>query len=287
MIYCVDSHHKHQVCSLILCTIIFIQRDPVTKKPRYGEKTKQRMKAVIRTYRALKNGLTNIYKDSTKPSMISLLRSQIQQHNEHINATKQARLLQEQVETERLVKERILAEEREIQQRLQEEKRKRDEERELARRAEEARVRRLEEEQAVIDAERRADSDLLALVPIIGVEGVREQIGRMRDGLRDDRASLDLALGSLYTLFEQIIRKPEEVSFRRVRRNHPKFVEDIGRHVGGREVLIAAGFKLEKLDGVPCFFSAEPHIESDMDGWSNWFDTLKKTLTVIEEEMLK
>ena len=184
MFYCVDSHHKHQVRSLILRTIIFIQRDPVTKKPRYGEKTKQRMKAVIRTYRALKNGLTNIFEDSTKPSMISLLRSQIQQHNEHINATKQARLLQEQVETERLVKERILAEEREIQQRLQEEKRKRDEERELARRAEEARVRRLEEEQAVIDAERREDSDLLALVPIIGVEGVREQIGRMRDGLR-------------------------------------------------------------------------------------------------------
>jgi hypothetical protein len=243
--------------------------------------------AIIRTYRALENGMTNLFKDSTKPSMISLLRFQIQQHTEHLNATIQARLLQEQAETERLDKERILAEERETQQRLLEEKRKRDEERVLARRAEEARVRRLEEEQAVMDAERRADSELLALVSIMGVEGVREQIGRMRETLRDDRASLDVALGSLYTLFEQIIRKPEEVSFRRVRRNHPKFVEDIGRHIGGREVLIAAGFKLVKLDGVPCFFSAEPHIESDMDGWSNWFDTLKKTLTVIEEEMLK
>lgn len=272
---------------LILCAIHFIQRDPVTKKPRFGVKTKQRLKAVIRTYRALENGMTNLFGDSTKPSMIFLLRSQIQQHNEHMNATIQACLLQEQVEAECLIKERILAEEHETQQRLLEEKMKRDEERELARRAEEARVRRLEEEQAVIDAERRADFELLALVPILGVEGVREQIGRMREALRDDRVSLDVALGSLYTLFEQIIRKPEEVSFRRVRRNHPKFVEDIGRHVGGREVLIAAGFKVEKLDGVPCFFSAEPHIESDMDGWSTWFDTLKKTLTVIEEEMLK
>jgi hypothetical protein len=161
------------------------------------------------------------------------------------------------------------------------------EERELARRAEEARMRRLEEEQAAVDAERRADRELLAMVPTLGADGVREQIDRMREALKNDRAVLDVALGSLYTLFEQIVRKPEEVNFRRVRRNHPKFMEDIGRHVGGREVLIAAGFRLEKLDGVPCFFSAEPHIETDMDGWSEWFDTLKKTLAVIEEEMIK
>jgi hypothetical protein len=145
----------------------------------------------------------------------------------------------------------------------------------------------LEEEQAAVDAERRADQELLAMVPMLGAEGVREQINCMREALKNDKAVLDVALGSLYTLFEQIVRKPEEVNFRRVRRNHPKFMEDIGRHVGGREVLIAAGFRLEKLDGVPCFFSAEPHIETDMDGWSEWFDTLKKMLAVIEEEMIK
>ena len=109
----------------------------------------------------------------------------------------------------------------------------------------------------------------------------------MREALKDDRAALDVAIGSLYTLFEQIVRKPEETNYRRVRRDHPKFMEDIGQHVGGREVLIAAGFKLVTLDGVPSFLSKEPHIESDMDGWSNWFDALKKTLEVIEEEMLK
>lgn len=264
------------------------QRDPVTKKPRYGEKTIPRVKAAIRTYRALEKGADVLFNDSDAgPCLVSVLRSQIQQHTEKLNATIRARRSQEQLETERLVKERILAEERTHQQRLLEEQRKRDEERELARRAEEARMRRLEEERAVVDAEFRADQELMALVPILGADGVRGQIGRMREALKDDGASLDVALGSLYTLFEQIVRKPEEVNFRRVRRNHPKFMADIGRHVGGREVLIAAGFKLEKLDGVPSFFSAEPHIESDMDGWSEWFDTLKKTLAVIEEEMLK
>ena len=256
----------------------------MTKKPRFGEKTIPRVKAAIRTYRALEKGADVLFNDS---DVVSALRSRIQQHTEQLNATIRAHRSQEQLEAERLAKERILAEERTNQQRLLEEQRKRDEERELARRAEEARMRRLEEERAAVYAEFRADQELLALVPTLGVDGVREQIGRMREALKDDRASLDVALGSLYTLFEQIVRKPEELNFRRVRRNHPKFMADIGRHVGGREVLIAAGFELEKLDGVPCFFSAEPHIESDMDGWSEWFDTLKKTLAVIEEEMFK
>jgi hypothetical protein len=65
-------------------------------------------------------------------------------------------------------------------------------------------VRCLKEEQALMEAERRADSKLLALVPVLGVDGVREQIGHMREALRDDRESL-------YILFEQIIRKPDEV----------------------------------------------------------------------------
>jgi hypothetical protein len=160
-------------------------------------------------------------------------------------------------------------------------------EQELARRAEEARMRRLEEEQAAVDAERRADQELLVMVPTLGADGVREQIDCMRVALKNNRAVLDVALGSLYTLFEQIVRKPEVVNFCCLRRNHPKFMEDIGRHVGGREVLIATGFRLEKLDGVPCFFFAEPHIETDMDGWSEWSDTPKKALAVIEEEMIK
>lgn len=264
------------------------ERDPVTKKPRYGAKTMPRIKHVIRTYKAIEQGVAIVFHDTgTVPSLVSSLRSKIQQFNEELNAQIEARQSQQQLEEERVVNEKLLAKERANQQRLLEEQRKRDEERELARLAEEARRRRVEEEQCALEAERRVDRELLELVPTVGVEGVREQIARMREALKDDRAALDTALGSLYTLFEQIVRKPEEINFRRVRRDHPKFMEDIGRHVGGREVLIAAGFKLEKLDGVPSFFSKEPHIESDMDGWSNWFDMLKKTLEVIEDEMLK
>lgn len=183
-----------------------------------------------------------------------------------------------------------MAEEGEYRRRVEGESERRREEEELARRAEEARRRRVEEEEAARRAEAEADRDLLASVPTLGGDGVREQIGRMRaslSGTEDGRASLAVALGSLHELFDQIVRRPEESNFRRVRRDHPQFVRDIGRHAGGREVLIAAGFSLERVDGVPCFLSREPHIESDMDGWSEWFDRLKKTLEVIEEEMMK
>lgn len=260
----------------------------MTKKPRYGAKTLPRVKSVIRTYKALEHGVSIIFHDTdVSPSLISSIRTQIQEHTEQINDKVKAQQSQEQLEAERVAKERLIAEEHANQQRLLEEQRKRNEERELARLAEEARKRRVEEEQCALEAERQTDQELLVLVPTIGADGVREQIGRMREALKDDRAALGTALGSLYTLFEQIVRKPEETNFRRVRRDHPKFMEDIGRHIGGREVLIAAGFKLEKLDGVPSFFSKEPHIESDMDGWSNWFDGLKKTLEIVEEEMMK
>jgi hypothetical protein len=269
------------------------ERDPVTLKPRYGEKTMIRVKQAIRAYKAMEHGISGVFQDHTNSgsdnhsTLVSNLRTQVQRQEELMNEQRRALQQQEQTELERITNEKILAEKREIEERLQAEQRKREEELDLARRAEEARRKRIEEEQLALAAERQADANLLSLVPTKGPEGVREQIDRMREALKEDRAAFDLAIGSLYTLFDQITRKPEEVSFRRVRRDHPKFNEDIGRHVGGREVLIAAGFRMETLDGVKCFFSREPCIEQDMNGWSDWFDGLKKTLEVIEEEMIK
>ena len=52
------------------------------------------------------------------------------------------------------------------------------------------------------------------------------------------------------------------------------------------EVLIAAGFVLGAIDDVPSFLSIEPNLEQDMDKWSAWFDLLKKTQEIIEEQMI-
>ncbi|KAL7517896.1 hypothetical protein ACHAWX_002771 [Stephanocyclus meneghinianus] len=265
------------------------ESDPVTKKPRYGEKAMVRVKRIVRMYKALEIGVSLAFddKDNGETNIIQQIKAQIKVHDAQIQAKNRVIQTTQQLEAERIEQERLIAEQIAREQRIQEELAKQKEAEELARRAHEARLRRIEEEQRALDAEAQADRELMASVPVKGVDGVRMQIDRMRAGLKDDKKALDVALGSLYTLFDQIVRKPEEVNFRRIRRDHPKFMEDIGRHEGGREVLIAAGFGLEKLDGVPCFFSKEPHIESDMDGWSEWFDGLKKTLEVIEEEMIK
>ncbi|KAL7446351.1 hypothetical protein ACHAXH_008703 [Discostella pseudostelligera] len=267
------------------------ERDLVTKKPRYGEKTMERVKVVLRSYAALEVGVSMSLDDTISgPGVISTIRKQIKQHNEKLELKMHALKSREQEEADRLALEAIHVEEMERQRILLAEQARREEEETLARLAHEARIRRMEEERAAEDAVRAADRELLALVPNIGPDGVRTQIGHMKMAIMNDNnveggALLSIALSSLRDMFTQIVRHPEEMKYRTVRRDHPKFIEDIGRHVGGREILIAAGFRLENVEGVPCLYSKEPDVEKDMDGWSDWFDNLKKTLEIIEDEI--
>ena len=251
----------------------------------------ERVKVVLRSYAALELGVSTVLDDNASGAgLLSILRSQIQQHTEKIHLEMHARKSREQEDAEQLAQEAVRVAELERQRILLAEQARREEEEMLARLAHEARVRRMEEEQAAEDAVRAADRELLALVPNIGPDGVRAQIGRMKMALMND-SNIDgstifsIALSSLRDMFTQIVRHPEEMKYRTVRRDHPKFIDDIGRHVGGREVLIAAGFRLENVEGVPCLYSKEPDVEKDMDGWSDWFDNLKKTLEIIEDEI--
>jgi hypothetical protein len=95
-----------------------------------------------------------------------------------------------------------------------------------------------------------------------------------------------ICLRSLHTLFTQILSKPEEIQYRKIRRDHERFLKDIGRHTGGQEFLIAAGFQLTVDENeIPCFISKEPDIENDMDGWSIWYNNVKLAVDVIDEEL--
>jgi hypothetical protein len=165
------------------------------------------------------------------------------------------------------------------QQALEEEQRRQQQQRDaqeaLHRQAAQARQRRL--------AIERAEQEWYDNIPK-GVEGVTLMIVKLKESTKDDPLVQAVALQSLLTIFQQISAHPEEVNFRRIRRNHDQFVQDIGRHDGGVQVLIAAGFTLGAIDEVPCYLSREPDIERDMDGWSNWFDLLKATFKVLEKE---
>mmetsp|Transcript_23403 Transcript_23403/g.64941 ORF Transcript_23403/g.64941 Transcript_23403/m.64941 type:complete len:549 (-) Transcript_23403:59-1705(-) len=135
-----------------------------------------------------------------------------------------------------------------------------------------------------------------------------------------------VALRSLCILFEQIQKHPEEVKKRKIKRSNPNFHRDIGRHEGGVELLVAAGFRPTMLpiadgesdtngsndgsgggDGgggsnegmtepgndeeeppeIAFLISKEPNLEHDMDGWMAWFDLNKATLEILQNELEK
>merc|ERR1712232_72184 len=101
-----------------------------------------------------------------------------------------------------------------------------------------------------------------------GKEGVKIQMKCLRESCGEDMAAYRVAARSLHILFSQILARPEELRFRLIRSNHPQFHEDIGRWIGGREILIAAGFEIIKIDEITCYVTKEPSLEQDMDAWS-------------------
>lgn len=271
-------------------------KDPVTNQPRYGDKTMNRVITLLQKYDALKIAVDivnghNGDGDGEGKRTKALVQNLEEQCNSEVAMAKVQeeekdkclKILQEGEEQKRKDDEQNRK-----QQEFEEELRLKREREELAARAEVARLQRVQrvlEEERAIQAERERERAYVNSVPK-GQDGVKAMMKRLRESC-EDKKELDTALDALYTLFSQIGAHPEEIKFRRVRRDHPKFMEDIGRHDGGKEVLIAAGFSFAEVDGVKVYFSKEPDLESDMDGWSNWFDLIKATVGIIEEEMIK
>ena len=293
------------------------ERDPITDRPRYGDKTAGRVRLWLELFRSLLRGVGEAFGEdlqeeeeeeeeeeergtaaaaappvtSDAVAVAEALRAAAARDEElerqaRAEAEAEARA-RDLAEAARLEREEATGA-REVEERAAA---RALEEAALRREATEARRRR-EEAKAREERERReADAALVAAVEP-GTGGVRAELGRLRVACLTEpggggTAALGAALGALCTLFGQIVARPEEAKFRRIRRNHEGFVRDIGRHPGGREVLIAAGFRPHSIDGVPCLVSSEPDLERDMDGWSAWFDLLKVTKAIVEEEMAK
>ena len=276
------------------------EKDKVTKKPRYGEKTQARVQHLLTAYDELAQILeqqsqssasgdlpvaadsavpVSNDKDSDDIMILDRLQTRLEEEQARKDAQRQdqeRRELHEKQEKERIEREAKMLEEqrlREEQERLAQQEAA--EQAELRQRAEQVR----QERQAALEAERLWVESIK-----VSPEGVKEQIQILNESTASDPEARRTALSSLYQLFQQINAHPEETRFRRVRRDHEQFNNDIGRHKGGKEILIAAGFELGAIDDVPCFISKEPDIEKDMDGWSAWFDLLKATLQILEQE---
>lgn len=258
---------------------------------------------MLQSYDALKDAIqvafshdetsTNNETDAAAPpAIVQDLRMTVKQQEEAARKQEeeQERLRQQQMQEEEEMKQALLREE----QNRQEEARlaQAQEEADLARRAQEARQARLEAEQRALQQEeqerleqQRVDREWMDSIPK-GPDGVKQQLEVMKQATKDEPGAYSTAITALHTLFSQIVAHPEENNFRRIRRNHAKFQQDIGRHDGGMQLLIAAGFRLGAIDDVPCFISTEPNLETQMDEWSEWFDLLKATLEKLEQELI-
>lgn len=177
-------------------------------------------------------------------------------------------------EAEEIKKNRELEEERLSRMtEAQIQKEKEEEEREKLRRdAEAARARRLEEERAEkMEEERRQEEALEAerawVASIeVSVAGFRKQFNLLPRHSKE----------TLLQLYKQIESHPDKENFRKVKLNNAKFEEDFGKHPGGKEVFVAAGWKLQTLEeDVKILNLIEPNLETDMDAWMGWFDNIK------------
>ncbi|GKY94013.1 hypothetical protein MPSEU_000368100 [Mayamaea pseudoterrestris] len=258
--------------------------DPITGEPRYGPATQTRVLKLLQMYDDVNKCLIAVFgEDADRCGLpaIEQVRLLAQQQEQH----EQLRLQQEQQQREL----EHFAKQEERERHLREASRKQRERQEAEERQRQERARQYEEgrlvEQRAREATEQADRDWLASITK-GPDGVREQFCILLEATKDDPVAQKVAVKSLHTIFKQITSKPEEVNFRRIRRDHERFNEDVGRHAGGKEILVAAGFELGAIDDVSSFISKEPDIERDMNGWSGWFELLKETLRIIEEQLM-
>lgn len=284
-----------------------VETDPVTGKARYGEKTQQRVAKLLSSYHELNGILQYLYGEPITSSSTTTSTAEEEEESNGANAAtrpksealdllkKQAALEQQQeLETQRR-REQAQAQAAAAAQREQEARLEAERQAAAQIQAEQRRRRELVEQEAQRAMQQarhaaaeaaRADREWQASIEK-GARGVRTQLQRLLDATAHDGAAQRTAVAALHTIFGQIVSRPEEDNLRRIRRNHAQFEQDIGRHAGGKEVLIAAGFRVGAIDEVPCYICSEPNLETDMDGWANWFDLLKETLAIIEEFMIK
>lgn len=115
-----------------------------------------------------------------------------------------------------------------------------------------------------------------------------DAIDKTPAGFKANFALLPPAARKIVTqLFTQMKQHPENETFRKIKLDNPKFQADIAVHDGGKEVFVSAGFKLLVLESESgevskCLILAEPNLENDFDGWSEWYDGLKACLEICE-----
>lgn len=273
------------------------EKDPITEAPRYGEKTMKRAILYCQRFDSLRyeflkiSGQCDVEDGNSSKDVIRLtdrLRQKVKEEEEIERKQRQEEIERRKSEEEKKKQssEELQRQQLEIERQAQIERELQEEQLNL--RAEMVRRQRQDAEARAIQTAIEADRAFVASVKK-GPDGIRENLDKLKKSCaidNDNSKEHIQAITALHTIFTQIVSHPEEIKFRRIRRDHPQFLKDIGKHDGGKEVLVAAGFKIEMVEGVSCLFTKEPDIEHDMDSWSKWYNLLKQTLEILEEELI-
>lgn len=291
------------------------QKDPVTNAPRYGEQTTKKVTSLIDLYGELKRAselISNGNSDSNTGNILLILQKYQENEksilNQIINEQKHQELLEKQQALQNLEIEKQNQEEKERIERLNQETKNK----ELHLHANAKRTEKQTQERLRIDQFRQRQINDREYMKSIqkGKVGTQAQIKKLSDSLQkaNQVAEYKVAITSLHLLFSQILKHPEEENNRCIRVKNNRFHQDIGRHDGAQDILIAAGFQIRRTmadegeqqhsgdanvvvndttDDEITLLMIEPNIETQMDDWSMWFDSLKDTHEVLEHEMLK
>jgi hypothetical protein len=217
------------------------EKDPVTEKPRYGDKTRQRVVALIQDYESLMQAMQYAfggemgYGNGTGRTIVDSFRDRAAEESEEMKQREQEERARAEKQNEERQKEMERAR---IEADIAAAERARQEleaAQALRRQAEEAREAIRREQEAAVAADR---AWIESIPNRKTLEGVQTQLRLLAD------AGGPSAVSALQIIFRQIVSHPEEPNYRRIRRDHPRFLEDIGQYTGGKEVLVAAGFEL-------------------------------------------
>mmetsp|Transcript_5905 Transcript_5905/g.7233 ORF Transcript_5905/g.7233 Transcript_5905/m.7233 type:complete len:269 (-) Transcript_5905:64-870(-) len=230
------------------------EKDPITGKTRYGPSTFARVGKMLDCYASLSMSI-DICFTNEKKGLVLMLQEFCSAEEKKREEEKQKTEAQIQLAFKSKLMDEKIAAGNKIEAEMKEKAKLEADKAEVARLAEEARRQKMvivEIERQEQDKQRVADLNFMNSVEK-GEVGVKKQLAVLREESDDSKAHMQ-AITSLHTIFSQISSHPEEIKFRKIRRDHSKFQEDISRHQGGRELIIPFGFHLTEVDGVTCFF---------------------------------
>ncbi|GMH46752.1 hypothetical protein TrRE_jg8447 [Triparma retinervis] len=236
-----------------------LEKDPVTGNSRYGDNMKKKVKKLLDDFDMVSGKLDGLISGG--------LLEAFQKVEEEERLAEEARVAAEaEAEKERLEAKRKAEEEERLSSmtEAQRQKEKEDEEREKLRVAAEAarqvRLQQEEEEPWVASIE-------------VSTASFLAQLSKLPPTVKP----------ILLQLYSQIKSHPDNENFRRIKIDNEKFANDFGQHEGGKELFLAAGWKLQTIDEPAAKILAlvEPNLEADMDGWMAWFDRIKEIVELL------